>query len=87
MSFAIGAGNFQGSLDCSVMRYLKLTIFYHPTVIDLMERISHFGPSQTATFTAEQDMKIYLLMALIGILLTAIRFTSVPDQPPKTLPR
>jgi hypothetical protein len=29
---------------------------------------------------AEKDMKIYLLMMLIGTLLTAIHFTSVPDQ-------
>jgi hypothetical protein len=36
---------------------------------------------------AEKDMKIYLLMALIGTLLTAIRFTSVPKQQSKTLPQ
>jgi hypothetical protein len=35
----------------------------------------------------EQDMKIYLLMALIGTLLTAIRFTSAPEQPSKSLPQ
>ena len=32
-------------------------------------------------------MKIYLLMMLIGTLLTAIHFTSAPEQPSKTLPR
>jgi hypothetical protein len=32
-------------------------------------------------------MKIYLLMALIGALLTAIHFTSVPKQGSKTLPQ
>jgi hypothetical protein len=32
-------------------------------------------------------MKIYLLMVLIGALLTAIRFTSVPEQRSKTLPQ
>jgi hypothetical protein len=33
-------------------------------------------------------MKVYLLMALIGILLTAIHFTSAPEQQrSKTLPR
>jgi hypothetical protein len=32
-------------------------------------------------------MKIYLLMALIGALLTAIRFTSVPERRPETLPQ
>ena len=32
-------------------------------------------------------MKIYLLMILIGALLTAIRFTSAPERRSKTLPR
>jgi hypothetical protein len=32
------------------------------------------------------DMKIYLLMMLIGTLLTAIHFTSTPEQRSKTLP-
>jgi len=32
-------------------------------------------------------MKIYLLMLLIGTLLTLFRFTSVPKQPPKSLPQ
>jgi hypothetical protein len=32
-------------------------------------------------------MKIYLLMMLIGSLLTAIHFTSTPDQRSDTLPR
>jgi hypothetical protein len=36
---------------------------------------------------AENDMKIYLLLALIGILLAATRFTSVPEQRSKTLPQ
>jgi hypothetical protein len=36
---------------------------------------------------AEKDMKIYLLMLLIGTLLTAIHFTSAPKQPSKTLPQ
>jgi hypothetical protein len=35
---------------------------------------------------AEQDMKIYLLMVLIGTLLTAIHFTSAPEQRSKTFP-
>jgi hypothetical protein len=37
--------------------------------------------------TAEKDMKIYLLMVLIGSLLTAIHFTSVPEPKRKTLPQ
>jgi hypothetical protein len=36
---------------------------------------------------AEQDMKIYLLMVLIGTLLTAVHFTSTPEQRSKTLPQ
>jgi hypothetical protein len=36
---------------------------------------------------AEKDMKIYLLMTLIGALLTAIHFTSAPKQGSETLPR
>jgi hypothetical protein len=39
-----------------------------------------------AAGAAEKDMKIYLLVVLIGSLLTAIRFTSVPKQQSKTLP-
>jgi hypothetical protein len=42
--------------------------------------------SVKAADAAEKDMKIYLLMVLIGTLLTAIRFTSVPEQQSKTLP-
>jgi hypothetical protein len=36
---------------------------------------------------AEKDMKIYLLMALIGALFTAIHFTSVPKRRSETLPQ
>ena len=32
-------------------------------------------------------MKIYLLIMLMGLLLTAIRLSSVPKNQPKTLPR
>jgi hypothetical protein len=36
---------------------------------------------------AERAMKIYLLMLLIGSLLTAIRFTSAPEARSETLPQ
>jgi hypothetical protein len=36
---------------------------------------------------AEKDMKIYLLIMLIGALLTAVHFTSAPDEGPETLPQ
>ncbi len=32
------------------------------------------------------DMKIYLLMLLVGALFTAIRFTSIPEKAPESLP-
>ena len=35
----------------------------------------------------ENKMKIYLLMLLIGTILTAIRFTSVPDTHAETRPQ
>lgn len=34
---------------------------------------------------AEKNMKIYLLMLLIGALLTAVHYTSAPEQRSKTL--
>jgi hypothetical protein len=34
---------------------------------------------------AEKNMKVYLLMLLIGVLLTAVHFTSAPEQRSKTL--
>ena len=36
---------------------------------------------------AEKDMKIYLLMVLMGILLAATHFTSTQDQQSNTLPQ
>jgi hypothetical protein len=36
---------------------------------------------------AENDMKIYLLMMLIGTLLTAVHFTSAPEQRSKSAPQ
>jgi hypothetical protein len=39
------------------------------------------------TEAAEKDMKIYLLMMLIGTLLTAIHFTSTPEQGSKANPQ
>jgi hypothetical protein len=45
-----------------------------------------FGDCQGCDRTAEKNMKIYLLMLLIGTLLTVIRFTSAPEQPSETQP-
>ena len=49
-----------------------------------MERVL-LGGRWGCNGAAENDMKIYLLMMLIGTLLAAIRFTSVPEQPSKSL--
>jgi hypothetical protein len=36
---------------------------------------------------AEKSMKVYLLIMLIGSLLTAVHFTSAPEKRPETLPQ
>jgi len=36
---------------------------------------------------AESDMKIYLLIMLIGTILTAVHFTSAPKRQSETLPQ
>jgi hypothetical protein len=51
-----------------------------------LERLLHCSGCKGCNGAAEKNMKIYLLMALIGTLLTAIRITSVPEQQSKTLP-
>jgi hypothetical protein len=76
----------------------KLTICYPSTAIKRagkrLERVLHrrssYGCNDAASGrdeAPENDMKIYLLMLLIGTLLTAIHFTSAPKQPSKTLPQ
>jgi hypothetical protein len=64
----------------------KLTIFYHATVIESNGTCFALLSLEGCNGAAEKNMKIYLLMVLIGTLLTAIRFTSVPEQRSKTLP-
>jgi hypothetical protein len=52
-----------------------------------VERPLHCCALLGCNAAAEKDMKIYLLMLLIGALLTAVHFTSAPEQRSKTLPR
>jgi hypothetical protein len=52
-----------------------------------LERLLLFAGYQAATAQWSKEMKIYLLVMLIGALLTAIHFTSVPDQNSETLPQ
>jgi hypothetical protein len=52
-----------------------------------MERLLLGVRCQAAGMQRRKTMKIYLLMLLIGAILTAIRFTSAPEQRSETLPR
>jgi hypothetical protein len=47
-----------------------------------LERLLHRG-DRGCKGAAEKDMKIYLLMTLVGTLLTAVHFTSAPKKPSK----
>jgi hypothetical protein len=65
----------------------KLTKFYHPAAIQSNGMPIALWSSLGCNAAAGKNMKIYLLMALIGTLLTAIHFTSAPEQQSKTLPQ
>jgi hypothetical protein len=67
--------------------YLKLTVSYHVNVIErdgnasCIEVVARAGWQAAVTNDAAgKGMKIYLLMLLIGTLLAAIHFTSVPER-------
>jgi hypothetical protein len=45
-----------------------------------MERLLHCRCLLGGNGAAEPEMKIYLLMTIIGTLLTAVHFTSAPEQ-------
>src|SRR5215813_2701162 len=57
-------------------RYLVLTIFYRATIYGRLERPLHCLRQRGCDSAAEKDMKIYLLVLLIGAILTAVQFTS-----------
>jgi hypothetical protein len=63
-----------------------LTVFYHADGIELggASRVSNITGLRA---TAGEDMKIYLLMLLIGTLLTAIHFTSTPPKRSESQPQ
>jgi hypothetical protein len=52
-----------------------------------VERRLHCRALLGCIVAAEKNMKIYLLMLLIGALLTAVHFTSAPEQRSKSLPQ
>jgi hypothetical protein len=51
-----------------------------------LERVLH-AAVEAAMAQGESDMKIYLLIMLIGALLTAVHFTSAPKRQSETLPQ
>jgi hypothetical protein len=65
----------------------KLTKFYHAAAIQSNGTRIALWSLLGCNAAAGKNMKIYLLMALIGALLTAIHFTSAPEQQSKTLPQ
>ena len=64
----------------------KLTNFYHAAVIESNGTAFALQSLSGCDGAAEKYMKIYLLILLIGALLTAIHFTSAPERS-KTLPQ
>jgi hypothetical protein len=79
--FSIAVFHDRASLEGSVIPLPQiLTVFYLPAVIELTKQ-----SGTSAKDAAEQVMKIYLLVMLIGTLLTAIHFTSAPKQAPKPI--
>ncbi|MET0878231.1 MAG: hypothetical protein ABWY14_13910 [Tardiphaga sp.] len=65
----------------------KLTVFYHARVIEPMDASCVANTQQAHAPQPGEDMKIYLLMLIIGTLLTAIHFTSAPQKRTETLPQ
>jgi hypothetical protein len=65
----------------------KLTIFYRTSVIAKAGTPFALQTLKLQWCAAETDMKIYLLIMLIGSLLAAIHFTSAPKQQSETLPQ
>jgi hypothetical protein len=73
-------------------RYLELTIFYLATVIEMAGaplgwNAFCIAAVQAAMAQRRGDMKIYLLIMLIGTLLAAVHFTSTPERRSETLPQ
>jgi hypothetical protein len=54
--------------------------------LEWLERLLH-GACQGCNGAAESDMKIYLLIMLIGALLAAVHFTATPERQSETLPQ
>jgi hypothetical protein len=67
-----------------------LTNLFHAIAIQSLGTVLVLVPLKTChgcDRTAEKNMKIYLLLLLIGTLLTAIRFTTAPERRSETHPQ
>jgi hypothetical protein len=73
-------------LDSLIRITSALTARYHAAVIELGD-IHGVSTLTNSNAAAGEDMKIYLLMLIIGTLLTAIHFTSMPQKPSEPAPR
>ena len=62
-------------------------MFYHVSVISSQWNVICIAVAAGCNEAAEKAMKIYLLMLLIGALLTAVHFTSTPEKRTETLPQ
>ena len=62
-------------------------MFYHVSVIRICGTSFALQSLSGCNEAAEKAMKIYLLIMLIGALLTAVHFTSAPEKRPETLPQ
>jgi hypothetical protein len=60
---------------------------YHVSVISDGWNVICIAVVVGLQWAVEKDMKIYLLMMLIGALLTAVHFTSAPEKRPETMPQ
>jgi hypothetical protein len=67
--------------------FLELDFFSRQLPSRRVERLLLGVRCQAAGMRRRKTMKIYLLILLIGTILTAIRFTSAPKQRSETLPR
>jgi hypothetical protein len=68
-------------------RNLDLTIFYHASVMAGDWNAVCIAFVAGCNDAAENDMKIYLLMLLIGALLAATHYTSAREQGSESLPQ
>jgi hypothetical protein len=87
ISLSTRSGNLPRLSVISVMPLpRKLTVFYHAAVIESNGTPFALQSLSGCNGAAEKYMKIYLLILLIGALLTAIHFTSAPERS-ETLPQ